>query len=517
MKFSNYDLVARLCSRSSRSAKPSRVECHKALPEGRSPKISMILLDWSCRESLHALDWLADQDVPREDYEIIWVELFDRVLPEVMDKADVVLTLGQRGKYHKHEGYNAGLLAARGDVINVCDSDAVFPRDFMSSILSRFWPGEEDSPQPLVLMHHQLRTSFTYPPDLTDAETLKDQERWQWWDLVPNAGACMTVRREDAFRFGGFDEHNSYRGYLCGPYDLGWRLVNAGISEVWEDLSTVIWHFAHPDPVGSNGLRLSLRRLFEISYPHVDMHAITAVEHFSTGRLLPLQENPEIHDRRMNGRVIGTEFEVKYSRLTSPRGFTRTQFAVMRALLFVDILATSFWSTFELVFGKRARQRAQSIRPLFRLKRSPHYFRRGVRYARRNWRDIIRSIGWFPVQLIIWPTNALRARLKIRTRYRRIRYKLALGTRWRRIREKKPIRSWFERFRYKVGLRTRLKKARDKIGVGTRVKGAFAWLRSFFVATPPPQPEPTESNVPSNHQPVEGPQTPESAGHRRAA
>ena len=43
----------------------------------------------------------------------------------------------------------------------------------------------------------------------------------------------MTVRKADAIRFGGFDEHADYRGYLCGPYELGWRLVNAGLPEVY--------------------------------------------------------------------------------------------------------------------------------------------------------------------------------------------------------------------------------------------------------------------------------------------
>src|SRR5204862_195682 len=83
---------------------------------------SIILLDWSCRERFHALQWLADQTVARDQYELIWVELFDRVVPQALQGADVVLTCSQKGTYHKHEGYNAGLLVSRGKVVTVCDS-----------------------------------------------------------------------------------------------------------------------------------------------------------------------------------------------------------------------------------------------------------------------------------------------------------------------------------------------------------------------------------------------------------
>ena len=44
-------------------------------PKPLAPAVSMILLDWSCRESFHSLDYLARQTVPREQYEIVWIEI----------------------------------------------------------------------------------------------------------------------------------------------------------------------------------------------------------------------------------------------------------------------------------------------------------------------------------------------------------------------------------------------------------------------------------------------------------
>ena len=111
------------------------ITVHKSSSSDNPVKASIILLDWSCRERFHSLDWLNRQNVPRDQYELIWIELYERVVPVVMEKADVVITCGQQGLYHKHLGYNIGLLYAKGNVITICDSDAVFPENFIASIL----------------------------------------------------------------------------------------------------------------------------------------------------------------------------------------------------------------------------------------------------------------------------------------------------------------------------------------------------------------------------------------------
>ena len=43
-----------------------------------STELSIILLDWSCRESFHTLECLSKQNIPRESYEVIWVEYYGR-------------------------------------------------------------------------------------------------------------------------------------------------------------------------------------------------------------------------------------------------------------------------------------------------------------------------------------------------------------------------------------------------------------------------------------------------------
>jgi len=311
-----------------------QITIHKSNTSENLIKVSLILLDWSCRERFHALDWLNRQNVPRDQYELIWVELFDRVIQEALDKADVVITCGQKGLYHKHIGYNIGLLYSKGKIITICDSDAVFPPDFIHSIIKSFNFTDASTPDSQVLMHHQWRSPALYPDEMKDISELQN---YSWTDLWPNVGACMSVIKSDAIRFGGFDEHKSFSGYLCGPYDLGWRMINANIPENWHNENIALWHFSHPDPPATFGQSFSLKMFREKSYPHIDHHALTAVEAFSSGRLLPLTENSEIFKIRMNQRKIGTKFEKKYAWLSGQKGFSIFQKLKLRISFLLEL------------------------------------------------------------------------------------------------------------------------------------------------------------------------------------
>ena len=49
------------------------------------PKISVILIDWGVRESFHCLHYLNRQTADRKDYELIWLEFYDRK-PEALQR-----------------------------------------------------------------------------------------------------------------------------------------------------------------------------------------------------------------------------------------------------------------------------------------------------------------------------------------------------------------------------------------------------------------------------------------------
>lgn len=309
-----------------------------APPEAPRPILSIILLDWSVRENFHVLDWLNNQTVDRSLYELIWVEAHDRVLDHVTPKVDQHILCHQRGLYHKHAAWNAAALHARGQLVTFSDSDAIYPPAFVASVLAAFGSAEGTRAQELILMHYEWRTRSLYPGGITSMQQL---EQFEWLPLWPNVGACMTIRTDDFIRYGGLDEHQSYRGYMCGPYELGWRMVNAGVPEIWHDQSVALWHFAHPDPPNTLGQRFSFKLWSETRHPHMSGHALSAVEGFSSGRIAPLEENAEIWRKRMAKRRIGTELEAEYASLCGPSGFSRPRKAALWAALFWDLFKST--------------------------------------------------------------------------------------------------------------------------------------------------------------------------------
>jgi len=107
------------------------------------PKVSLILVDWSVRESFHILSYLRQQDVSRDLFEVIIIEYYtqkSKALTEYEDMIDTYLVLGMplSTYHHKHLMYNAGIFYAKGEICVICDSDAMVKASFINSILSKF-------------------------------------------------------------------------------------------------------------------------------------------------------------------------------------------------------------------------------------------------------------------------------------------------------------------------------------------------------------------------------------------
>lgn len=270
-------------------------------------KVSVILIDWSVRESFHSLIYLNEQTVDRTSYELIWLEFYSRKPNQLINLAalggnrqptiDTWIVAGypEHYIYNKHRLYNLGILAAQGEICVICDSDAMFSPTFLEKIIAGF----AQTPQAVIHLD-EIRSNdlsfypFCYPSvtDVLDAGC----ENWhgsisRGLDNSPdmlhqaNYGACMAARRCELLAIGGADEHLDYLGYVCGPYEMTFRLVNAGLQERWL-YDEYLYHTWHPNATASNT---------DYHGPHDGLSmSLLALEARITKRILPLQENPWI-------------------------------------------------------------------------------------------------------------------------------------------------------------------------------------------------------------------------------
>ena len=115
----------------------------------RKPRcqLSIILLDWGVRESFHSLHYLNRQTVPRDQYELIWLEFYRRKPPKLREMVfrhgsefpllDQWIVAGYPDGhiFSKHRLYNIGLLLAQGRYCVICDADAIFTPNFVAKML----------------------------------------------------------------------------------------------------------------------------------------------------------------------------------------------------------------------------------------------------------------------------------------------------------------------------------------------------------------------------------------------
>jgi len=292
----------------------SDIKIHFESNVPQKPLVSLILLDWSCRESFHMLDYLANQTLPRESYEIIWIEYYSTVSPEIKDliekyKAEakippidkwVVMNMPKELYYHKHLMYNVGIALAKGEIITICDSDAMVKPSFLETMVQEF----EKDPH-LVLHMDEVRNNdkkfhpFNYPDfevvEGPGAINFKNGTTTGLVDTVDplhtlNYGACMCAKRSDIIAIGGADEHINFLGHVCGPYDITFRLVNYGKREYWHP-KELLYHVWHPGQAGDGNF----------VGPHDGKHmSSTALEARDLGRIKPLVENEAIRSLRIH-------------------------------------------------------------------------------------------------------------------------------------------------------------------------------------------------------------------------
>ncbi|MBI4242883.1 MAG: glycosyltransferase [Planctomycetes bacterium] len=272
----------------------------------KNPLVSIILLDWSVRESFHIFDYLDNQTVPRDRYEIIWIEYYKAIPKSMEEKIEkslkegrpildtwIIVEMPRDIHYHKHLMYNMGIIATSGEIITFCDSDAIVKPTFVESIINAF-----DKEQNMVLHMDEVRSidKTLYPFCYPTIERIEEKGCINIQDGKPvgfedksdplhkkNYGACMSALKKDLINIGGADEHIDYLGNICGPYEMTFRLKNYGKREVWHQKEW-LYHTWHP---GQGGRENFLG-------PHDRGMSKTSLNSLITKRVEPLAENPAI-------------------------------------------------------------------------------------------------------------------------------------------------------------------------------------------------------------------------------
>lgn len=301
-------------------------------------QVSFVLLDWSCRESFHTIDYLNEQTIGRDRYEIIWIEYYHRRAAAITARTErarlasaplpvdtyVVMGMPESVCYHKHLMYNLGILLASGKIVCICDSDALLAPGFVASVTSAF-----DQNGPMVLHYDEVRNNDArfWPFRRPSFDGVTGVGCINWINGRPlglvdtvdplhtrNYGACMCALREDLIAIGGADLHRDYLGHICGPYELTFRLGNYGRKEVWHQTEW-LYHVWHP---GQGGDR-------NYAGPHDGRHmSTTALAFRENGSWWPHLESPAI--RRLRQGEPGTEVDL-VAALVPPEEVKRWEYA----------------------------------------------------------------------------------------------------------------------------------------------------------------------------------------------
>ena len=286
-----------------------------------SPEISLVLIDWSVRESFHLLYYLKKQTLHRERFEIIIVEYYSYISNAVKKfetEVDtwILLEMPTECYYHKHLMYNVGISFSQGDIVIICDSDVMVKPSFLEKIFVEFKKKSH-----IILHLDQFRNNrkdlypFCYPSFeevLGDGCTNHLNKKTMGLTLIKDAlhhrnyGACLCAKREDLINVGGADEHIDFVGYICGPYDLTFRLVNLGKQEIWHP-DEFLYHTWHPGETGVNNYL----------GPHDGRHlSTTALESIHSSRIFPnvinraivgLMNNENLSNFQLESLLISAE------------------------------------------------------------------------------------------------------------------------------------------------------------------------------------------------------------------
>ncbi len=209
----------------------------------KKPKISVIMVDGSFRERFHAVDSFGSQSLTPENYEIIWIEFYSRVTPELKAKIGQysnarILTLNRDGIYHSSFCFNAGIQASRGDVVFIPDADVIAENTFLEQAY------QDHQKNPKLVMYFFCKEEPH--ADHTGNLSLEHLKKVCRLTNPQNFGGCLSVRKRWLLHINGYEQHPLFgTGFHANGLDVYTRFKNLGLHVRWHP-ALMLYHPWHP-------------------------------------------------------------------------------------------------------------------------------------------------------------------------------------------------------------------------------------------------------------------------------
>ena len=243
------------------------------------------IVSWDCtyRNFFHLIDGLLAQDYSRDEFELIYVEqrsrefadaynhavglksLYDRY-EEVKDQMNItVLYLDEDAStepYHLGKSNNAGIAAAKGDIISVMDGDQLLPSDF----LTRLQHHHAQNPSQVFNIYRKMGAypvgvdsyaNWTQARPTYETALATCPERYITLPTEPkNFGPMISAPAELWRQAGGYDTHSMWSTALSklgGDANERLSIAAGKPSQLIQDMFVVHpWH-----PIGVGAMRKS--------------------------------------------------------------------------------------------------------------------------------------------------------------------------------------------------------------------------------------------------------------------
>ena len=186
------------------------------------------MVDGGFREKIYGAEYFSKQDFDSEQFEIIWVEYYDRVHRSLAGHPNIkVFCLNSDGDYHPSVCFNKGIAKAQGELLIIPDADVIVKSNF----LNRVWEIHQCY-EKLVVYGYRYDE-----PRKGSISSLRFDELDKKCVLKNpiNYGACLTIRKKWLETVNGYEQHPVFRsGFHANGLDLYTRFKNLGLAIQWE-------------------------------------------------------------------------------------------------------------------------------------------------------------------------------------------------------------------------------------------------------------------------------------------